>query len=65
MIEKHYTTAELCELLHLHEETVRKYARTGELASVRMGNDRRYSESAVRVFLKSREDSQVHGRRVA
>ena len=28
MIERHYTTAQLCELLNLHEETVRKYART-------------------------------------
>lgn len=36
-----YTTAELCELLSLHEETVRKYARTGELPSLRIGNDRR------------------------
>lgn len=65
MIEKHYTTAELCELLSLHEETVRKYARTGELPSVRIGNDRRYSESGVRAFLKAREDSRAPGRRAA
>lgn len=65
MIEKHYTTAQLCELLNLHEETVRKYARTGELPSLRIGNDRRYSESGVRAFLKAREDSQSPRRRVA
>lgn len=63
MIEAHYTTAQLCELLNLHEETVRKYARTGELPSLRIGNDRRYSESGVRAFLKSRENSPSPGRR--
>lgn len=54
MIERHYTTAELCERLNLHEETVRKYARTGELPSIRIGNDRRYPESGVEEFLSAR-----------
>lgn len=54
MIERHYTTAELCERLNLHEETVRKYARTGELPSIRIGNDRRYPESGVEKFLSAR-----------
>jgi len=65
MIEPYYTTAQLCELLNLHEETVRKYARTGELPSVRMGNDRRYPKSGVLAFLKAREDTHSHGRRSA
>ncbi|HEY4975926.1 MAG TPA: helix-turn-helix domain-containing protein [Gaiellaceae bacterium] len=54
MIERHYTTSELCDLLSVHEETVRKYARTGELPSVRIGNDRRYPESGVEEFLRAR-----------
>ena len=66
MIERHYTTAELSDLLNLHEETVRKYARTGELPSRRFGNDRRYSESGVQAFLKAHEDGGPgNGRRAA
>lgn len=60
MIEPYYTTAQLCELLSLHEETIRKYARTGELRSIRIGNDRRYPESGVRSFLAAREDERRH-----
>lgn len=56
MIERYYTTAELCERLSLHEETIRKYARTGDLRSVRIGNDRRYPESAVVAFLNAHAD---------
>jgi excisionase family DNA binding protein len=54
VIERHYKTAELCELWNVHEETVRKYARTGELPSIRIGNDRRYPESGVEEFLRAR-----------
>ena len=54
MIERHYKTAELCEQLNLHEETVRKLARTGELPSIRIGNERRYPESGVEEFLRAR-----------
>ena len=54
VIERHYTTSELCELLNVHEETVRKYARMGELPSIRIGNDRRYPESGVEEFLRAR-----------
>jgi len=54
VIERHYTTAQLCERLNVHEETVRKYARTGELPSIRIGNDRRYPESGVEAFLSAR-----------
>lgn len=47
MIERHYTTAELAELLSVHPETVRRAAASGELRSIRLGRDRRYPESAV------------------
>lgn len=62
MIETLSTTAQLCELLNLHEETVRKYARAGELRSYRIGNDRRYPESGVREFLAAREEQQRYVR---
>ena len=47
MIERHYTTAEVAELLAVHPETVRRAAAGGELQSIRVGRDRRYSESAL------------------
>ena len=42
MIERHYTTAQLAELLAVHPETVRRAAAAGSLRSVRVGRDRRY-----------------------
>jgi excisionase family DNA binding protein len=62
VIEQHYTTAELCQLLGLHEETVRKYARRGDLPSVRFGKDRRYPESGVTRFLAARSERLQQGR---
>ena len=62
MIEPHYTTSQLWDLLNLHEETVRKYARLGELRSVRIGKDRRYPESAVRAFLEARSAGRLSAR---
>jgi excisionase family DNA binding protein len=50
-VERHYTTAELAELLAVHPETVRRAAARGELRSVRIGRDRRYPESAVLEWL--------------
>jgi excisionase family DNA binding protein len=47
VIEQHYTTAELAELLSLHPETIRRAAARGELRSIRVGRDRRYPKSAV------------------
>jgi excisionase family DNA binding protein len=47
VIERHYRTAELAELLSVHPETVRRAAAAGELRSIRIGNERRYPESAV------------------
>lgn len=54
MIERHYTTAQLAELLCVHPETVRRAAARGELCSVRIGRDRRYPESAVLEWLGTR-----------
>lgn len=60
MIERHYTGAELAELLSLNPETIRRHAAAGRLESVRVGNDRRYPESAVKAWLdKSREGAPV------
>lgn len=53
MIERHYTTAELAELLSVHPETVRRAAAAGELRSIRVGRDRRYPETAVAAWLAS------------
>jgi excisionase family DNA binding protein len=50
-IEQHYTTRELAELLKTHPETIRRLAASGQLASVRVGSERRYPESAVRALL--------------
>ena len=51
-VERHYTTAELAELLAVHPETIRRAAARGELRSVRIGRDRRYPESAVLEWLQ-------------
>jgi excisionase family DNA binding protein len=50
-IERHYTTAELAELLSVHPETLRRAAGRGELRFVRVGRDYRFPESAVREWL--------------
>jgi excisionase family DNA binding protein len=53
MIERHLTTKELAELLAVHPETIRRAAASGQLRSLRVGRDRRYSESAVRAWLQA------------
>ena len=52
MLERHYTTRELADLLHVNPETVRRAARRGDLGSIRVGLERRYSESAVSAWLE-------------
>jgi excisionase family DNA binding protein len=59
VIERHYTTAELAELLAVHPETIRRAAACGRLRSVRVGRDRRYAESAVREWLESLGDGRA------
>lgn len=59
MIERHYKTRELAELLGIHPETIRRAAQRGELESIRIGLDRIYSESAVQRFLAANVDPAV------
>lgn len=47
-IDRHLTTAQLADLLAVHPETIRRTAASGALASVRVGRERRYSETASR-----------------
>lgn len=56
MIERHYKTRELAELLGLHPETIRRAAQRGQLESVRIGLDRIYAESAVQCWLEVNRD---------
>ena len=56
MIERHYSTRELAELLSVHPETVLRMAQRGDLRSTRIGSDRRYPESAVREYLDARAE---------
>lgn len=51
VIERHYTTAELADLLAVNPETIRRAAAAGALRSIRVGRDRRYPESAVEAWL--------------
>jgi excisionase family DNA binding protein len=56
VIERHYTTRELAQLLSVNPETVRREAARGHLKSVRVGSERRYPESAVRAYLGRLKD---------
>jgi excisionase family DNA binding protein len=59
MVERHYTTAELAELLAVHPETIRRAAAAGLLRSIRLGRDRRYPESAVELWLAALGEGAV------
>jgi excisionase family DNA binding protein len=59
VIERHYKTRELAEILGIHPDTIRRAAQRGELESVRIGLDRIYAESAVQRFLAARVDPAV------
>lgn len=66
MIEQHYKTRELAELLGVHPETIRRAAQRGELESIRIGLDRIYAESAITRWLGANVDPAVpalNGRR--
>jgi excisionase family DNA binding protein len=56
LIERHYKTRELAELLGLHPETIRRAAQRGQLESIRIGLDRIYSESAVQCWLDANRE---------
>lgn len=53
MIEKHYRSRELADLLGIHPETLRRYAQQGRIKSVRIGLNRVYPESSVQQFLNA------------
>jgi excisionase family DNA binding protein len=55
VIERHFSTRELAELLNAHPETIRREALRGRLRSVRVGSERRYPESAVKEYLARQE----------
>jgi excisionase family DNA binding protein len=56
LIERHYSTRELAELLGVHPETIRREALRRRLRSVRVGSERRYPESAVIAYLAERAE---------
>jgi excisionase family DNA binding protein len=51
MIEPHYTTVQVANLLAVNSETVRRLAARGELRFVRIGSELRFLESAVQEYL--------------
>ena len=61
-MERYYKTKELAELLSADPETIRRAAARGELKSVRVGSERRYSESAVREYLTRMEHERPQAR---
>jgi len=66
VIERHYKTRELAEILGLHPDTIRRAAQRGELESIRIGLDRIYAESAINRWLGTNVDPAVtalNGRR--
>jgi excisionase family DNA binding protein len=54
-MERMYTTRQVAEAWSVSPETVRRLAARGLLRSVRVGSERRYPESALRDYLRSRE----------
>jgi excisionase family DNA binding protein len=67
VIERHYKTRELADLLGLHPETIRRAAQRGQLDSIRIGLDRIYAESAIQRWLEANRErvqlASVGGRR--
>jgi len=59
MIERHYTTRELAELLSVNPEATRRAAAAGALRSVRVGRVRRYSQSAVSEWLSAETEGRA------
>lgn len=50
---KLYTTEELVELLQVTDRTIYRYIKQGQLEAVKFGREYRYSEQAVKKFLKT------------
>lgn len=52
VIERHYRTRELCDLLAVSDDTITRLVQRGELDAVYVGSERRFSESAVKLYLQ-------------
>ena len=50
-MEKLYKVSEICEMLGLAETTIRRKIQLGEIASMKIGRNRRVPESALREYL--------------
>jgi excisionase family DNA binding protein len=59
MIERHYSTGDLAEILSVHPETLRRAAQSGDIRYVRIGRDLRFPESAVQEWLGARTGQVV------
>lgn len=59
MIELHYSSRELAELLSVNAETIRRAAASGALKSVRVGRVRRYAKSAVAEWLSATAEGRA------
>ena len=57
--ERMLTVAEIVELLQVHEQTVRRWIKSGELRAIILGRKSGYRvrESDLRAFLEARETS--------
>jgi excisionase family DNA binding protein len=56
-MERLYTTKQVAEAWSVNPETIRRLAGRRLLRSVRVGSERRYPESALREYLRTREDA--------
>ena len=62
MMERAYTVRQVADLLQVSEETIRREARAGRLASFYIGGgtrDRRFRESAVEAYIEGRRDGHA------
>lgn len=63
MIDKHYKTEPLAELLGISADTLRRAAQRGELRPVRLGRDLLWPESEVQAWLDRQRQPERVGRK--
>jgi excisionase family DNA binding protein len=63
VIERHYKTEPLAELLGISADTLRRAAQRGELRPVRLGRDLLWPEPEVRRWLDSQRQPESVGRK--
>ena len=56
-MEQHYTIAELKKLLKISDMTIRRYIRSGQLESQKIGRQHRFTEKAVNKFLEEQNNT--------